>query len=389
MQYGDRIQLENAKHRNSYMTVSPLKSKLERMTQSQRDLFVPDPEENVLHPSTRLRYEVNASPFIRQFQIVPFQISTHPGERSAAENLPRSQNQTGTGGTKHDVHGLDTVTFCHRESEKILVGSVEDGSAKWILKTLARGPEGNIHPSALWKVQYRGIELGGRALPLQGTNSVLQHVQSGMYLAVRYGCAVLSTDFLDPSCSWSIFAPKNTVSETSKCVTHGKLLWLESLQDAPCKDRHEWLSIETDEGSNLSPHRLQRIASSASAVNPELAPEMAAGGLDALMRKGGLMDKDDLLEIALVDPSFCDSIDYITQCKVLFEGIVQTITAAAPVPDGLSVAQTCQLVIRHPVHRMLARNHLIITKCLNNLVNSCSLCETDDQDPFLRTGPPR
>lgn len=230
VQYSDRLHFENMKHRNSYITISASHKKdgreargsLAHVNGSMKNMMskMSHAECMVLHPSAKARYEVNASPFISSLQIIPFQMSDLTGNHAGPGKL-----------SIHHVHGLDIITLCHRDSEKLLMGDEVERCATWVPASGFK--EGRVNPSALWKVQMRFVELGGHAVPLVSSEVLLQHVQTGLYLCSENGCAVLTSDLYRPNCMWS-FSLLHTGSEHDQnFVSHGKMVAFSLPQNFP------------------------------------------------------------------------------------------------------------------------------------------------------------
>jgi len=81
-----------------------------------------------------------------------------------------------------------------------------------------------VNPAALWKVQMRFLELGGNAVPVNSSEVLFQHVQTGLYLSSQNGCADLTSDLYSPSCMWTFSPMRTGTSEDQPFVSHGKLV---------------------------------------------------------------------------------------------------------------------------------------------------------------------
>jgi hypothetical protein len=81
-----------------------------------------------------------------------------------------------------------------------------------------------VNPAALWKVQMRFLELGGNAVPVNSSEVLFQHVQTGLYLSSQNGCADLTSDLHSPSCMWTFSPMRTGTSEDQPFVSHGKLV---------------------------------------------------------------------------------------------------------------------------------------------------------------------
>ena len=201
----------------------------------------------------------------------------------------------------------------------------------WIPASGSRTKQGRLRPSCLWKVQMRFLELGGNALPITGSEVLLQHVQSGMYLSSESGCGVLTTDFNSPSCLWSFSSLRGMTSEDS-FVSHGKMVWLKAVgNDNIPNERMSWLSLDLDDSSGAQ--------SPSKSGNLSVFGNSSGTMSEALMRQGAWLENDDLLEISIMDSEFCSSVEFIVQTKELFVSLINAIKDAEPIPQDRYVLE--------------------------------------------------